>query len=245
MWLLAFSVEKLNRLTPVINLRPQAIASPFCCFLAVAPLSVSLPAEQEPGGYAENKIRYSNMSTCSPTSPCVFQGQPSSIFSACELKNLRQTFCVCVNRYKSLRVTTKVWLCVLRWDVWARRIIFSPWMPPGLRFPVTVNKPSIQQRVINKRGRRGHRRPRWEAGRSDGNGSKRQQGAFVPDSSGMCVFMHVCVRPFRGDVHVCASRSYLFAFFCITLSNCFDICAHVCAAVEQMRWLWCYVRYYL
>lgn len=71
---------KLNRLTPFMNLRPQAIGSPFCCFLTEAPLSVSLPAEEEARGYAENKIRYSNMSMPSPTSSCVFRGQSS--FSA-------------------------------------------------------------------------------------------------------------------------------------------------------------------
>ena len=68
---------KLNKLTPFMNLRPQAIGSHFCCFLTVALLDVSLPAEEDARGYAENRIRYSNMCMCSPTSSCIFRGQPS------------------------------------------------------------------------------------------------------------------------------------------------------------------------
>lgn len=60
-----------------MNLRPQAIGNHFCCFLTVAPLSASLPAEEGAPGYAENRIRYSNVCMCSPTSTCVFRGQPS------------------------------------------------------------------------------------------------------------------------------------------------------------------------
>lgn len=65
-----------------MNLRPRAIYSPFCRFLRATPLSVTLPAEKEAPGYAENKIRYSNMSTRSPTSSCIFRGQPSPVFIA-------------------------------------------------------------------------------------------------------------------------------------------------------------------
>lgn len=77
---LGFLGGKLNKLTPFMNLRPQAIGSPFCCFLTVAPLSVSLPAEEEAPGYAENRIRYSNMCMRSPTSSCVFRGQLRPVF---------------------------------------------------------------------------------------------------------------------------------------------------------------------
>lgn len=66
-WLSAF-----NRLTRFINLCPQALGSRF---LSPSPST----QRQQPGGYAENKIRYSNMSMCSPTSWCRFQGQPSFV----------------------------------------------------------------------------------------------------------------------------------------------------------------------
>lgn len=63
-----FLSGKLNKLTPSMNVHPQAIGSPLCCFLTMAPLAVSLPAEKEAPGYAENRIRYSNMCMRSPTS---------------------------------------------------------------------------------------------------------------------------------------------------------------------------------
>jgi len=69
---LCFLSGKLNKLTPFMDLHPQAIGSPFSCFSTAAPLSVSLPAEEEASGYAENRSRYSNMHVHSPTRSCVF-----------------------------------------------------------------------------------------------------------------------------------------------------------------------------
>lgn len=152
-----------------MNLRPQAIGSPFCCFLTVAPLSVSLPAEEEARGYAENRIRYSNMCMRSPTSSCVFRGQPSPGFSSAgESDQLRKVLrhpwqkCVCVYwcvyvcaiSYEPAWVTTYASLCAFHsLGDEVRRLGGSKhfFSPPTLP---TVNNPSIsaakQQRVINK-----------------------------------------------------------------------------------------------
>lgn len=61
---------------------------------------------------------------------------------------------------------------------------------------------------------------------------------------GVCVLMHVSdlsafSESLHGGIHVCASRSCLFAFCCMTLSNRFDICAcvhqcNICAAFDVM-----------
>lgn len=125
---------------------------------------------------------------------------------------------------------------------------FFSMVAPRLQFPVTV-KQYIDSTASHKQtGRRRHRRPRWEAGRSDGNVCKRQQGAFAPDSSGMCVHACVCPtflhtpNPCNGDGNRCATRSCVFAFFCMTsityvpaLMCLFINTSNVCVALERVH----------
>lgn len=101
------------------------------------PNSPSLPPcrGKEARGYAENKIRYSNMFMCSATSSCVFffffRWQPSPTFSACKSeKNVRRVNPCVITCFKALRRA-------------CRTVSFSADAPEP-RFSVTVNNPSIQ-----------------------------------------------------------------------------------------------------
>lgn len=115
---LRFLYGKLNKLTPFMNLSPQAISSPFCCFLTVAVLPFSLPAEEEPWGYAENRIRYSNMCMRSPTSCCVFRGQPTPSFSAgnsvfAGFSDISDTGCMWVRAQEGIWALSYHYVCMI------------------------------------------------------------------------------------------------------------------------------------
>lgn len=160
-------------------------------------LRLSLPAEEEARGYAENKIRYSNMSTRSPTSSCVFRGQPSPIFSACESEIL----CVRTgNRYLSpyhhLYVFFEQWREMPGHTAPSFFFFFSHGCPQAA--VLSNSQQSMDSAVSHKQtGRRKHRRPRCETGGDlRGTALSGSGGELLSLSSVACVFTHVCVRPF-------------------------------------------------
>lgn len=81
LWLFAFSVEKTQQVDSLYEFMSPGHLQPFLLLPGCgSSLRLSLPAEEEAWGHAENKIRYSNRSMHSPTSLRGSQGHLSPFF---------------------------------------------------------------------------------------------------------------------------------------------------------------------
>lgn len=107
----AFLVENSTSCLPLWIYGPEAICSPLCCLLTVASLAVSLPAEKEAWGCAENKIRYLNLSERSPTSYCVFLRSVKSTFLGWWIRHRRLCVRACAQTMLS-HISTLLY-CIL------------------------------------------------------------------------------------------------------------------------------------